>query len=98
MTYQVDSLSMDWEQIRVKVHCFPAPQTIEARDLFHAEWISDMLRSGTLIDPSVITSIHIQVKCLLHGWQNAPWGFCEKCDDNALDALVDLYEADLLPA
>lgn len=87
--------SFDFEPVRVLVRGVTGTSmTVPARDHFEAEYLADLHHHGSLIDPSLISSIHIQVKCLLHGWQDAPWGFCEICDDNALDALCDLYTDD----
>ena len=59
-------------------------------DFFTAELIADNFRGGLYdlalpFDSSVIA----EIDCPLHGWTPAPWGFCDQCGDDAIEACLD---------
>ena len=58
-------------------------------DYHTAHMIADEFRHGKYIDKVLLDEVRVEIKCPVHGWQNAPWGFCDLCEEDGIDALLD---------
>jgi hypothetical protein len=96
MTHSNNSCSLDSDRWRIRIQVGDAYRyhDLGTTDFFTAEMIADAFRNGHYIDKALLDRVSVEIQCPLHGWRDAPWGFCDTCDDNALDALLDLMEAD----
>ena len=99
-----DSLSLDSARWRIRIQIFETWKSLGTGyhyhdlgtcDYFTAEMAADQHKTGeNLPSHQRLEAVTVEIKCPIHSWRPAPWGFCDLCEDNALDALLDQLEAD----
>ena len=64
-------------------------------DFFTAELIADEYRHNRYLPLDSTSSVIVEIDCPLHGWTPAPWGFCDECGDDAVEACLDALYGEL---